>query len=219
VESLSSKIAKEFEAAVADAATNCKRLVDASMLLALCLRQRLGDEKCEVTLFSSAPSTGGSGHIVLRSLGPGVLNNIRRCHAAARTLGRGTEIPISYLQELASSGERLDHLVFLTDGLVEPAKDHSNSLSRWLRFYRQSVHPVKFTCIDVLGLGKPKLAEGGSADDVLISGYSEAVLRYLAQDANAQLAEIEAFEFPPCKKSKKESDTAAEKDKSEGTDP
>jgi len=219
IQSLSSKIAKEFEATVADAATNGKRLVDASMLLALCLRQRLGDDRCEVTLFSSPPSTGGSGHLVLRSLGPGVLANIRRCHAAASTLGRGTEIPISYLQELASSGERLDHLVFLTDGLVEPAKDLSHSLSRWLRFYRHSVQPVKFTCIDVLGLGKPKLAEGGGADDVLISGYSEAVLRYLAQDANAQLAEIEAFEFLACTKQKKESEPAAKKDKADGTDP
>jgi len=68
------------------------------------------------------------------------------------------------------------------------------------------VHPVKYTCIDVLGLGKPCIGDGGSANDVLISGYSEAVLRYLSQEPGAQLAEIEAIELPPPKEPKKKDD-------------
>merc|ERR1712217_660783 len=101
-------------------------------------------------------------------------------------LGRGTEIPIGYLQELSASRTALDHLVMLTDCLVKPAENPANSLSRWLRSYRASVHQVKFTCIDVLGLVKPSVADGGSTDNVLISGYSEAVLRYLTQEPGAQ---------------------------------
>jgi hypothetical protein len=46
----------------------------------------------------------------------------------------------------------------------------------------QQVHSVKYTCIDVLGLGKPSIGDGSNPSDVLISGYSEAVLRYLSQE-------------------------------------
>jgi len=199
IQSLLGKIKKEYDAMMADAATQTKRLVDAALLLALCLRERMGDDKCEIVLFSSAPREGGPGFAALRNLGPKVLANIRRCHAVTKQLGRGTEIPISYLQELSASQVKLDHLVLLTDGLVSPAKSPANELSRWLRSYRASVHPVKYTCIDVLGMGKPSIGDGSNPNDVLISGYSEAVLRYLTQEPGAQLAEVEAIVLPPPK--------------------
>merc|ERR1712232_1168215 len=121
---------------------------DAATLLALCIRERLGDEKCEVVLFSSARKDV-PGYKVLRGLGPKVLANVRRCRIATADMGRGTELPISYLQELSVSGTKLDHLVLLTDGLVSPADSPANSLSRWLRSYRNTVNPVRFTCVDV----------------------------------------------------------------------
>jgi stress response protein SCP2 len=198
IQTLLGKIKKEFDAMMADAATQTKRLVDAALLLALCLRERMGDDKCEIVLFSSSLNDG-PGYIALRNLGPKVLANIRRCHVAAKQLGRGTTLPISYLQELAASQVKLDHLVLLTDGLISPAKSPADVLSRWLRSYRASVHPVKYTCIDVLGLGKPSVGDGSNSNDVLISGYSEAVLRYLTQEPGAQLAEVEAIELPPPK--------------------
>jgi len=202
VHALTKKIRREFEAAMADAATMGKRLVDAALMLALCIREGVGADACEVVLFSS-PGADGRGHIVLRGLGSKVLANVRRCHAAARQLGPGTELPMSYLQELAASRSKLDHLILLTDGLVAPAKNPSDSLSRWLRSYRANVPSLRFACIDVLGLGKPCL-QGGQAQDVLISGYSEAVLRYLSGTPDAQLAEVEAVELPPPKERKKE---------------
>lgn len=199
IAALGTKIRKEFDAAMADAATTQKRLVDAALLLALCLRERLGDEQCEVVLFSSPGKDGGSGHKVMRGLGPKVLANVRRCHSEARQLGSGTELPLGYLQELAASRVPLDHLVLLTDGLVCPAKKPRDTLSRWLASYRSSVAPVRFACIDVLGLGKPSVGQGSNTKDVLISGYSEATLRYLTQEPGAQLAEVEAVELPPPK--------------------
>lgn len=198
VQTLLGKIKKEFDAMMADQATSTKRLIDAALLLALCLRERMGDDKCEIVLFSSSRNHG-PGYVSLRNLGPKVLANIRRCHAMAAQLGRGSKLPITYLQELAASQEKLDHLVLLTDGLVSPSKSPADSLSRWLRSYRASVHPVKYTCIDVLGLGKPSVGDGSNPNDVLISGYSEAVLRYLTQEPGAQLAEVEAIELPPPK--------------------
>merc|ERR1712224_278295 len=118
VQTLLGKIKKEYDAIMADAATQQKRLVDAALMLALCVRERLGEEQCEIVLFSS-PSQDGErpGYMPLRNLGPKVLANIRRCHAVAKTMGRGTEMPIGYLQELSSSQVKLDHLVLLTDGL------------------------------------------------------------------------------------------------------
>lgn len=202
VQSLLGTIKKDFEATMADAATNGKRLIDAAMLLALCLRERMGDDKCEIVLFSSPGKDGGAGYLPLRNLSPKVLANIRRCHAAAKQLGRGTQLPISYLQELAATRTGIDHLVVLTDGLVAPAKNPGEALSRWLRSYRTQVQPCKFACIDMLGLGKPCVGEGGGANDVLIAGYSEAVLRYLTQDPGSELAEVEAMEIPPPKKPK-----------------
>jgi len=205
VQSLIGKIKKEYDAMMADAATQTKRLIDAALMLALCLRERMGDENCEIVLFSSSLD-GGPGYVALRNLGPKVLANIRRCHAAAKQLGRGTALPITYLQELAASQVKLDHLVLLSDGLISPAKSPGDALSRWLRSYRSAVHPVKYTCIDVLGLGKPGIGEGSNPNDVLISGYSEAVLRYLSQDPGAQLAEVEAIVLPPPKEPTKKED-------------
>lgn len=198
VQQLVGKIKKEYDAIMADAATQCKRLVDASLLLALCIRERMGEDKCEIVLFSSERD-GNPGYVPLRSLGPKILANVRRCHAVAKTLGRGTDLPIPYLQELLASQVKLDHLILLTDGLISPSKNPDDSLSRWLRSYRARIHPVKYTCIDVLGLGKPSVGDLSSPKDVLISGYSEAVLRYLTQEPGAQLAEIEAIELPPPK--------------------
>lgn len=198
VSTLLGKITKEYDALMADAAVNSKRLVDAATLLALCIRERLGDEQCEVVLFSSARKDA-PGYKVMRGLGPKVLANVRRCRIASGDMGRGTELPLTYLQELSVSRTPLDHLVLLTDGLVSPAASPANSLSRWLRSYRSSVQPVKFTCIDILGLGQAKIGDGASGDNVLISGYSEAVLRYLAQEPGAQLAEVEAIVLPPPK--------------------
>eukprot|EP00411_Alexandrium_monilatum_P068506 CAMPEP_0175588334 /NCGR_PEP_ID=MMETSP0096-20121207/51232_1 /TAXON_ID=311494 /ORGANISM="Alexandrium monilatum, Strain CCMP3105" /LENGTH=345 /DNA_ID=CAMNT_0016892301 /DNA_START=8 /DNA_END=1046 /DNA_ORIENTATION=+ len=199
VQSLLGKIRKEYEAAMADAATQQKRLVDAALLLALCLRERMGDDKCEIVLFSSPHKDGGPGYKVLRGLGPKVLANIRRCHAIATQLGRGTLMPVEYLQELSAAAVPLDHLVLLTDGLIAPSKRPGEALSRWLTSYRARVKPVRFACIDVLGLGKPSVGEGSSDQDVLISGWSEAALRYLTQEPGAQLAEVEAVELPPPK--------------------
>merc|ERR1712070_9612 len=205
IQTLINKIKKEYDAIMADAATQTKRIIDAALMLALCLRERMGDDKCEIVLFSSSLNDG-PGHIALRNLGPKVLANIRRCHVAAKQLGRGTAIPITYLQELAASQIKLDHLVLLTDGLISPAKSPSEALSRWLQAYRASVHPVKYTCIDVLGLGKPCLGDAGNPSDVLISGYSEAVLRYLSQEPDAQLKEVEAIQLPPPKEDSREKD-------------
>jgi len=199
VQSLVAKIRKEYEAVAASAATQVKRLVDASLMLALCLHHRMGPERCEVVLFSSPGKDGGPGHHAVRSLGPKVLQNVRRCHAAARQLGLGTELPITYLQELRAAGTKLDHIVLLTDGLVSPSSSPEDALSRWLTSYRASVQPVRFACVDVLGLGPPCLNGHSSPDDVLISGYAEATLRYLASDPGAQLAEIEAIEILPPK--------------------
>jgi len=208
VQSLLAKIKKEFAAAEADAATAQKRLVDAALLLALCLRERMGEDKCEVVLFSS-PGKDGQGYKVLRSLGPKVLANFRRCNAEAARLGRGTELPIAYLQELSAARVPVDHLILLTDGLIAPAKNPGDALSRWLASYRAVVQPMRFACIDVLGLGKPSLGAGSSSHDVLISGYSEAALRYLTQEPGAQLAEVEATELPPPKPKKEKAEAAS----------
>jgi len=189
---------------MADAAISGKRLVDASLLLALCLRERMGDEQCKVVIFSSSGKDGQPGYKLLNNLGPRVLKNVRRCHAEASMLGRGTEIPIQFLQELLATKESIDHLVLLTDGLICPAKNPGDALSRWLRSYRASVQPIRFACVDVLGLGKPSINDGGSQDDIMISGYSEAVLRYLTQEPGAQLAEVEAIDIPLPKKPKEE---------------
>merc|ERR1712032_391035 len=208
VQSLLDKIKKEFAAAEADAATAQKRLMDAALLLALCLRERMGEDKCEVVLFSS-PGKDGQAYKILRSLGPKVLANFRRCSAEAAQLGRGTELPIAYLQELSAARVPVDHLILLTDGLISPAKNPGDALSRWLASYRAGVKPMRFACIDVLGLGKPCLGEGNNNHDVLISGYSEATLRYLTQEPGAQLAEVEATEVPPPKKPRTEKAEAA----------
>jgi len=210
VQSLLGKIKKEYDAAMADAATQQKRLVDAALLLALCLRERMGDDKVEIVLFSSPSKDGGPGYKALRGLGPKVLKNVRRCHAIAKQLGRGTVMPIEYLQELSAARVPLDHLVLLTDGLVAPAKRPAEALSRWLASYRASVQPVRFACIDVLGLGKPCVGEGGNPQDVLISGWSEAALRYLTQEPGAQLAEVEAISLPPPSEKKEKEPAKAE---------
>jgi len=211
VQSLLTKIKQEYDALMADMATNGKRLVDAAMLLALCLRMRMGDDKCEVVLYSSEGKDGGPGYLPLRTLGPKVLGNVRRCHAAAKQLGRGSKIPIGYLQELAASGTKIEHLLLLTDGLVSPAKSPGGELSRWLRSYRASLasgQRLKYCCVDVLGLGKPCLGDGSATDDTLISGYSDAVLRYITQEPGAQLAEVEAISLPPPKEQTKKEEAS-----------
>merc|ERR1712087_1085839 len=176
--------------------------MDAGLLLALCLRSRLGDDKCEIVLFSSA-AKDREGFKSMCGLGPKVLSNIRRCKIEASRLGGGTDLPIPYLQRLSAAREKLDHLIVFTDGLISPAKDPANALGRWLYSYRRNVQPIKYACVDLLGLGKPSIGEGTNVDDTFISGFSEASLRYLTQEPGAQVLEVENIDLPPPKQRSK----------------
>jgi len=196
VQSLLATIKKDFDATLADAATTQKRLCDAAMMLGLCLRERLGPERVELCLFGAPTKDGKEGYKVPKALGPKVLQNMRRCAAEANTIGPGTEFPVQYLQEKLAAKEPIDMLVLLSDGLVSPTKDPEHALGRWLRTYRNMVRPVKYINIDLLGLGAPSLTSGGSPDDVLVAGYSEAALKYLASEPDAQLKDVEAIELP-----------------------
>lgn len=114
----------------------------------------------------------------------------------------------------------IDTIVIITDCLISPdgtpygsrASAEANksnggasafkhaaatALPRWLEEYRNRVNMnLRFVCIDLLGEGSVGVELGASQAErrnMLISGYSDSVLKYVAMGAQSQVQDVEAM--------------------------
>ena len=119
------------------------------------------------------------------------LENIKRVQAAAGLLGGGTDFPGEYVAEMTKKGTRIDNFIILSDMMIAPGHQEMNmrglTVSSLIGEYRRRVNPAMlFVAIDLFGAGKSLVSctEGGSPNDVLITGFSDHVLRFIAERGN-----------------------------------
>lgn len=163
---------------------------DVAILLGLMLQSVC--ESCDFRLFSSpTPRSQNRPDVPVPLKDDVLLENIKRVTQAAGLLGGGTDFPAEYVAEMTKKRTHIDNFIILSDMMIAPGRQEmamrGHTVSSLIGAYRRSVNAnMLFVAIDLFGAGKSLVAceEGGSPNDVLITGFSDHVLRFIAERGN-----------------------------------
>jgi hypothetical protein len=150
-------------------------------------------ESSEVRVFSSPSRTSnGKCHLPADLEGDNILENMDRVLAMQQSLGGGTDFPFDFIEELIESKTHIDQMFIFSDMMISPGTDamsHTISGENWtvasiLQAYREQVNPnMLFVTVDLAGHGRSVL--GAELEDdfrnILITGYSDAILRLVSE--------------------------------------
>jgi telomerase protein component 1 len=169
-------------------------VMDIAILLGLMLQDSCED--CDYQIFSSPKKKGEKCHLPIQLQPNTILDNIKRVRKEIPKLGGGTDFPYEYLQELMKKNIHLDTFIILSDMMIAPGHNemllHGNSISNILNAYRTKVNPnLLFVAIDLYGSGKSIVEIDNKSNplNVLITGFSDNILRYIAERGNQKQLE------------------------------
>jgi telomerase protein component 1 len=165
-------------------------------------------EDCEFMVF------GGRGQHARVELREGtILDNMAVVEEQGKKFDNGIAeavFPFDYLEGLIARRERIDNLLVLSHHLVVPNMaqsdaDPAETIGKILAKYRREVNPsMLFVSVDLSGRGcsiAQGCEEANNPNDILVSGFSDAILRFIAErgDTN-QLQHVEhidvAYKLP-----------------------
>lgn len=182
-----------------------QQVYEVAILLGLMLQDVC--EECDFRIFSSpSSSSNGKCHLGIKLIPNTILANVKRVTDEAATLGGGTDFPFDYLEGLIKNKTHLDQFIILSDMMIAPAFNEMNeghnkhkSVSDILKRYRQEVNPnLLFVAVDLYGSGKSLVDVATSEshpNDILITGFSDHILRFIAERGNAkQLEYVQAID-------------------------
>jgi len=173
-------------------------VLDIGILLGLMLQDVC--DQCDFRIFSS-PITGTRCDLQIPLKSNSILNNIKRVNEYISKLGGGTDFPYDYLQDLIDKKIKIDNFIILSDMMIAPGRNEMNlrgySVTNILQKYRSNVNPdLLFVSIDLYGGGKSivDINEGANPKDVMITGFSDNILRFISERGNyKQLEYIEGI--------------------------
>ena len=124
--------------------------------------------------------------------GDNILDNLDEALEEVCKLGGGTDFPFDYLEKIIKEKVHVDTFVILSDMMISPGRGEMNDMNsgaQWtvssiISEYRNTVNPnMLFVTIDLVGHGRNIL--GAELEDdfrnVLISGYSDSILRLVSE--------------------------------------
>jgi len=171
-----------------------QEVMDVAILLGLMIQDVCED--CNFRVFSSPKEAKGRCDIEVPLEQNTILNNIKRVHKYAEQLGGGTDFPYDYLEDLIYRKVKIDTFIILSDMMIAPGKNEMNAhgwtVTEILKKYRQEVNPdLLFVAMDLYGAGRSivDVNEGASPKDVLITGFSDNILRFIVERGNAKQVE------------------------------
>eukprot|EP01006_Ploeotia_vitrea_P027810 TRINITY_DN60576_c0_g2_i1.p1 TRINITY_DN60576_c0_g2~~TRINITY_DN60576_c0_g2_i1.p1 ORF type:complete len:371 (-),score=57.46 TRINITY_DN60576_c0_g2_i1:117-1196(-) len=168
---------------------------DQAMLLALLIKYC--SENTEVVLFSEGNPT----QITIQNE-DSVLKNYNNMQQKAKQMGYGTEFPVEFLEKKTKQAEELDSVVLISDMVIGLKRTHpgGSGFQKWLSNYRsERNNKLKFICLDLFGSGVRQAGADDTGDkmderDIVISGYSDSILRFIGMASagpNVQVEEVE----------------------------
>jgi telomerase protein component 1 len=172
-----------------------------SMLLGLLIHNV--SERGELQVFSSRSHLHSVPHVrvnIPEASQGRVLENMAQMRKLSDELGGGNEMFYDWFDDLMARGVHVDRLVVLSDVMIDSLdqeRTHARTIESTLAAYRSTVNKdFKFICIDLYGSGKSLTAVGEGADprDILISGYSDRVLQFIACEPGAQVKAVERMD-------------------------
>jgi len=164
-------------------------------------------DSCDLQIFSS-PGTESNMkcHLSVKVADGSILENMKKVIEETTKLGGGTDFPFDYLDDLIERNQKIDQFIIISDMMIAPGRNemngaHSakeNTISGILGKYRKQVNPnLLFICVDLNGSGKSlvNLDEGEKhPNDILITGWSDQILRYIAERGTSQLDIVEKID-------------------------
>mmetsp|Transcript_9875 Transcript_9875/g.19573 ORF Transcript_9875/g.19573 Transcript_9875/m.19573 type:complete len:616 (+) Transcript_9875:833-2680(+) len=177
-----------------------RSFIEVGIMLGLMLKQVC--ESSEFLIFSS-PS-GGKCWMPVQLSQDGILSSINEVLHATKGLGQGTDFPFDYLEGMISSRTHIDQLFILSDMMISPGHNemsNCNSGSSWtvssiLDVYRREVNPnMRFISVDLAGKGSALEDQDANPNNLLISGYSDSIMRLVSDFGKSQVdvAKEESF--------------------------
>ena len=167
------------------------------------LMLRFVSETSDFKIFSS-PKDNSESYLTVDIEGDDILGNMNNVLKQMTKLGTATHFPFSYFTDLIEHSKHIDTFIIISDMMIAPGRYELGKLqwnvSSILNFYRKSVNPdLLFVSIDVGSSGR-KILGAELEDDfrnVLISGYSDAILRLVSEMQNSQVETIKetAYEY------------------------
>jgi len=193
---------------------------DVAILLGLMIQDVC--EECDFRIFSSPSDTSkGRCDISVPLEANTILNNVSRVTKYSETLGGGTDFPYDYVEDLIHKKKKIDTFIILSDMMVAPGKSEMESrghtVTSILKLYREKVNPdLLFVAIDLYGNGRSLVDVNiDNPKNILITGFSDNVLRFIAEKGNLKQLEyvqnIDKVKFKP-KESKKKAEKGNTKD-------
>jgi len=172
--------------------SSLQTVMDVAILLGLMLQSVC--ERCDFRLFSSpTPRSANRPDVPVVLKDDVLLENIKRVHQAAELLGGGTDFPAEYVADMTARRAHMDQFIILSDMCIAPGRQEmptrGTTVSRLLADYRATVNPgLLFVAVDLCGQGSSLVAceEGAAPNDVLITGFSDHILRFIAERGNAR---------------------------------
>lgn len=168
-------------------------------------------EECDYRIFSSpGVKTGGRCDIQVPLEPNTILNNVKRVLSYAEQLGGGTDFPYDYLESLLSQKIKIDTFIIFSDMMIAPGHEEmpikNRTVSRILKEYREQVNPeLLFVAVDLYGNGKSIVdINVENSRNVLITGFSDNILRYIAERGGwKQLEYVQSIDKVKLKEKKK----------------
>jgi len=164
-------------------------------------------DSCDLQIFSSPGKDSNSKcHLSVNVAEGTILENMKKVIEETNKLGGGTDFPFDYLDDLIEKNQKIDQFIIISDMMIAPGRNEmtgsinakSNTISGILEKYRKQVNPnLLFICVDLNGSGHSlvNLDEGEKhPNDILITGWSDQILRYIAERGTSQLDVVEKID-------------------------
>lgn len=168
-------------------------LKDVGIMLGLMLQSVC--DSCDFRIFASASHRSNDRPDLAVPLSDeALLANVERVSRMAERLGIDTDFPVEYMEEVIEKRTHIDNLIIISDMMIAPGRrellTRGRTVTSVLREYRERVNAnMLFVALDLEGgAGRPLVScEENGTNDVLVTGFSDHVLRYIAQRGNAKV--------------------------------
>lgn len=150
-------------------------------------------EECDFRLVSSAKKSGEPDSISIPLKDGTILDNMATVQAMVGRLGEDFTFPFEYIEELIRERKKIDNFIILSDQTIAPGYTElvghgaaAEGISGILRKYRQEINPdLLYVSVNLAGrksIVTDTIDESKKhPNDVLISGFSDAILRFVAE--------------------------------------
>ena len=170
-----------------------RECIDTGILLGL--MTHYASESCRFFCFSS-PGITGKCYIEFEEFkSENILENLKHIkQEAASKLGGGTDFPFEFWKNAIEKEEKIDTFIIFSDMMISPGHTEmgqgDNAISSILSRYRKAVNPqMLFISVNLAGYGNNPIEDGLQSElDFSISGYSDAILRFIS---HRQLSQVE----------------------------